>query len=352
MATFGGMLDYLVVGLGLAGISFCERLEEKNKAFKVISDASQTSSIVAGGLYNPVILKRFTLAWKADEQLQLAKEFYKTLEVKLGVRLDYPVPVYRRFNSIEEQNLWFESTDKPKLKRFLSPQIHSNKNISVDAPLGYGEVLHTGRIDTKKLVESYKEHMVKKDLLISETFDYDQLAIKDDFLQYNNLKAKKIVFAEGYGMMNNPYFNHLPMKGNKGEYLLISAAELKIDFALKSSVFAIPLGNDIYKVGANYEWKDKTNEPTEKTRFQLAKKWESFIKCDYEIINQLAGVRPTVSDRRPLVGRHPDHKNFFVLNGFGSRGVLIAPYASSQLLSYIEDDIPLDADMDINRFKK
>ncbi|PKA98937.1 glycine/D-amino acid oxidase-like deaminating enzyme [Flavobacteriaceae bacterium MAR_2009_75] len=352
MATFAGMLDYLVVGLGLAGISFCERLEEKNKAFKVISDASHTSSIVAGGLYNPVILKRFTLAWKADEQLQLAKEFYQTLEVKLGVRLDYPVPVYRRFNSIEEQNLWFESTDKPKLTRFLSPQIHPNKNFSVDAPLGYGEVLHTGRIDTKKMVEGYRGHMVKKDLLISETFDYNQLAIKEGFLQYNNLRAKRIVFAEGYGMMKNPYFNHLPMKGNKGEYLIIGASELKIDFALKSSVFAIPLGNDIYKVGANYDWKDKTNEPTEKTRFQLAKKWESFVKCDYEIINQLAGVRPTVSDRRPLVGQHPEHKNLFVLNGFGSRGVLIAPYASGQLLSYIEDDIPLDADLDINRFKK
>ncbi|NNE77833.1 MAG: FAD-dependent oxidoreductase, partial [Pricia sp.] len=59
------MLDYLVVGLGLAGIAFCEQLEKGNKTFKVISDTSQTASLVAGGLYNPVILKRFTLAWRA-----------------------------------------------------------------------------------------------------------------------------------------------------------------------------------------------------------------------------------------------------------------------------------------------
>ena len=66
------MVDYLIVGLGLAGISFCEVLERNQKSFKVISDDSQTSSVVAGGLYNPVTLKRFTLAWKAKEQLDLA----------------------------------------------------------------------------------------------------------------------------------------------------------------------------------------------------------------------------------------------------------------------------------------
>lgn len=64
------MIDYLVVGLGLAGVSFCEQLEAHKKDYKVITDNSQTSSLVAGGLYNPVILKRFTLAWNADTQLE------------------------------------------------------------------------------------------------------------------------------------------------------------------------------------------------------------------------------------------------------------------------------------------
>ncbi len=71
------MVDYLIVGLGLAGIAFCERLEEHSKTFMVINDDSQTSSNIAGGLYNPVILKRFNLAWKAHEQLGLIQHFYK-----------------------------------------------------------------------------------------------------------------------------------------------------------------------------------------------------------------------------------------------------------------------------------
>ena len=127
------MIDYLVVGLGLAGISFCEQLEENKKSYKVINDGSQTASLVAGGLYNPVILKRFTLAWNADVQLETAMPFYDQLESKLEVKLDCKIPIYRKFASIEEQNLWFEAADKPRLDKFLSTRIIENDNKSVDA---------------------------------------------------------------------------------------------------------------------------------------------------------------------------------------------------------------------------
>ena len=73
------MLDYLIVGLGLAGTSLCEQLETTDKTFKVGNDSSQVSSIVAGGLYNPVILKRFTMAWLAKEQLALNAVHESTL---------------------------------------------------------------------------------------------------------------------------------------------------------------------------------------------------------------------------------------------------------------------------------
>ncbi|GAL70298.1 hypothetical protein [Jejuia pallidilutea] len=33
--------DYIIVGLGLAGISFCEQLRANNKTFVVFDDSSQ-----------------------------------------------------------------------------------------------------------------------------------------------------------------------------------------------------------------------------------------------------------------------------------------------------------------------
>lgn len=318
----------------------------------VFNDASQTSSQVAGGLYNPVILKRFTMAWRAKEQLALVTPFYEVLEKKLGVSLNQLLPVWRRFASVEEQNHWFEAADKVELSSYLSNTIHPNKNKAIDAPFGFGEVVHTGKIDVQKLLVSYKELLLSKGMLHTETFDFDALELNDKGVSYKNHQAKKIVFAEGFGMKQNPYFNYLPLTGTKGEYVTVKAPGLKESHAVKATIFSIPKGDDEYLIGATYKWKDSSNDPTEASRTELMEKFEAFITCDYKVIDQVAGIRPTVTDRRPLVGKHPKHENLYVLNGFGSRGVMIAPMASEALYQLAENECAITAEMDITRFTK
>ena len=104
---------------------------------------------------------------------------------------------------------------------------------------------------------------------------------------------------------------------------------------VKSGVFIIPLGGDLYRVGSTYFWRDKTEGPTEAAKTFLLERLESFMTLPYEIVSHMSGVRPTVSDRRPLVGQHPEHNNLFVLNGMGSRGVMTAPTAANALYKYI-----------------
>ncbi|UII74732.1 FAD-binding oxidoreductase [Flagellimonas sp. HMM57] len=346
------MLDYLVVGLGLAGIAFCEKLEKEGMSFKVISDDSQQASLVAGGLYNPVILKRFTLAWNAREQMDLAIPFYADLEQKLSIKLDHKLRVLRRFTSIEEQNSWFEAADRPGLDYFLSTTILKNNNANIDAPFGFGEVKYTGRIDTKALLLAYSNSLTKNNLLIKESFDYDNFEVLEGHISYKTIKARHIVFADGYGLKSNPFFKYLPLNGTKGELLTIRAPELKENNVIKSSVFSIPLGEDLYLIGATYKWKDKTNEPTIDSKNELLTKLKTFLKCDFEVVKHVAGIRPTVVDRRPLVGQHPEYKRLYVLNGLGSRGVLIAPLVSSQLFSAIEQNVALASEIDIDRFTR
>jgi glycine oxidase len=119
---------------------------------------------------------------------------------------------------------------------------------------------------------------------------------------------------------------------------------------LKSSIFVIPMEGDHYLVGSTYEWTDKTNIPTSEAKSQLLEKLERLVTCDFEVVNQRAGIRPTVSDRRPLVGRHPNHQKMYVLNGLGTRGVLIAPAMAEALSTFIETDAPLPEEIDISRF--
>ena len=342
----------MIVGLGIAGISFCQVLERHNYSFKVIADGSQTSSMVAGGLYNPVTLKRFTPAWNAREQLGFAIPFYKDLEVKLKVQLDYNVPILRRFASVEEQNLWFEAADRPLLQPYLSTKIRPSTNPNINAPFGYGEVLHTGRVATKILLSAYSDYLLGNNSLLRETFDHGSLGMVDGLMEYKSVKARNIVFAEGYGLKNNPYFNYLPLNGNKGELLTIKAPGLGEHRIVKSSVFIIPLGDDLYRVGATYNPRDKSNLPTGEAKQELLDKLNTFLECDYEVVDHVAGIRPTVVDRKPLAGRHPIYGNMHVLNGLGSRGVMIGPWAAQLLFDQIENNIALPKEMDIERFTK
>ncbi len=343
-------VDYIIVGCGLASIAFCEQLRASNKAYVVFDDNSQKSSKVAAGLYNPVILKRFSEVWKAKEQLEFALPLYSKIEKDLNIKVDYKLKILRRFTSIQEQNKWFTASDKPSLEIFLSTELVKNTNLEVDAPFGFGEVLHAGRVDTETLISSYKKFLNKNDCLQEETFQYNKIQFEIDSIKYENWKAPHIVFAEGFGVKQNPYFKNIPLTGSKGEILTIKAPDLKIDYAIKSSVFVIPLGNDLYNVGSTYDNEDKSNLPTEIAKEELISKVKTFIKCDFEVIGHVAGVRPTVKDRRPLVGRHSKHNNLYVLNGLGTRGVMIAPYVAKKLFQLIENNEELDAEIDIKRF--
>ncbi|RNL84086.1 FAD-binding oxidoreductase [Sinomicrobium pectinilyticum] len=343
--------DYIIVGLGLAGISFCEQLRDHNKDFVVFDGGSQQSSAVAGGVYNPVVLKRFTAAWRSEEQLGVAMPLYRKLEKRLSRKLVYPMPVYRKFASVEEQNLWFEAADKPALSPFLSPRIIYNDNPRIHAPHGFGEVWHTGRIGVKELQEEYAADLLMRHRLQKETLDYNALEFTKNGVRYKEIMAKHIVFAEGFGMMSNPFFNYLPLRGAKGELLTIKAPGLHTDVILKSSVFLIPLGGDLYKVGATYNWQDKTNVTTSRAKEELSAKLKAVLDCEYEITGQEAGIRPTVTDRRPMTGRHPRYENVYILNGLGTRGTLTGPYVAGQLYRFIEEGMSLDREIDIERFR-
>ena len=343
-------IDYIIVGLGLAGIALVEELTRRNRSFLVFEDESQTSSLVAGGMYNPVVLKRFNPVWKGAEQLGEALPHYKRLEEKFNAAYDRQMDILRIFKSIEEQNNWFSACDKPRLKPFLEPTIEDNPYAEVKAEFRMGRVKGTGRVKVRELVSDYRDHLEGQGRLTRESFSHDDLELNEEELSYKGHRARRIVFCEGNGVSENPYFNWLPLEGTKGELITIHAPELKLNEVIKSAVFVMPLGNDLYKIGATFNWSDKTNRPTDQGREELLKKLKTVISCDFEIRDHEAGVRPTTPDRRPLLGKHPDHPQLAVFNGLGTRGVMSSPLLAIQLVEHLENEAELDPEVDISRF--
>ena len=346
------MKDYLIVGLGLSGAAIAHRLEKANKSFLVYDDHSQEASKVAGGFMNPVILKRFTLAWKADVQMSKAVSFYAEMEKLLKKQFLAPLEIYRRFSSVEEQNNWFAAADKPQLAPFLDTQLVKEVNPHIPGKYSFGKVLNTKRIDPRGLLEAYADHLLKKGVLQEERFEHHALEILDEGVSYKGARAKNVIFCEGFGLLKNPYFNYLPLRGNKGEYIIIKAPGLDLEVGVKSSIFIFPAGDDHYAVGATYSNTDKSPEPTTAARKELVEKLKDLIDVEFEVIDQVAGLRPSTIDRRALVGKHPVHSQLYCCNGFGSRGILLAPMVSEELLNNIEKGEELSPETDISRFTR
>ena len=350
-------VEYIIVGFGIAGACMAQRLLQQGKSFVVYDDAKKGASMASGGVLNPTVLKRFTAAWNAVDFFKTAIPFYKTMATRLQQHIIAPVNIQRILNSVEEQNNWMVASDKAALSRFLSTEIISNSNPAVLAPFGLGGVMQGALLQPQLLIETFRELVQQQEQLYVERFDYARLQVQKDSVAYQEISAKHIVFCQGANVRENPFFNisispngTKEFVGNKGEYIIVKAPKLQLDGVLKGPVMIIPLGNNVYKVGASYGRDDFSTETTTEACDEIASKLCTMISCDFEVVDQVTGIRPTVKDRKPLLGAFSDYKNVFFMNGLGTRGLSMAPLLSEWLFNFIEDDTPLPREVDLNRF--
>ena len=67
-------VEFIIIGQGIAGTCFAFELLKRNKKFIIIDNNNENSSSrIALGVYNPLVLKWFTKAWKVDKHI---KYFY------------------------------------------------------------------------------------------------------------------------------------------------------------------------------------------------------------------------------------------------------------------------------------
>jgi hypothetical protein len=307
--------------------------------------------MVAAGMYNPIVFKRLTKSWMADKLITAANEIYRQLEELLQEKINNPIDIIRLFSSIEQQNDWFIKSGEVGFDKYLSnskTELLTQNNIPDN--FGYGTVKNSGWIDTNNLLSKYQNHLLKNELLLPSDFDYNELDVFDNKVTYKEFSASNIIFCEGNQISKNPYFNYLPLKPTKGELLTIEIKNLNIDKVVNKGFFILPIGGNKFKVGATYNWKDLTDKNTEEGKQELIDKIKSVLPHEFKIIEHKAGIRPTVIDRRPLIGEHPEHKNMFVFNGMGTKGVMIAPYYAKQFTEHLIENSLIDKEVNINRF--
>lgn len=351
--------EYLIIGQGIAGTLFAHELDKNGHDFIVIDPNQHNASKTAAGMYNPVVLKRFSAVWQGKQQILTAQQTVAEIAEKLHVTLDYPMDIFRIFHDEAEKVTWAKKAAHEDLQGLLDAAFYDAENDNIVAPFALGRITLGGKIDLTTLLTSYRRYLEKSQRIYTQSIDYQRLKYQDNQWLYQGetatIAAHKVVCCEGYGMMQNPYFCSLPLKGNKGEVLIIKAPQLNLTAAIKSKVFIMPmseLGDDVYFVGATYHWTDKDNVPTSAAKADLREKLSQFVNGDIEVLSHRAGMRPTVIDRRPLLGQHATQPQLYLFNGLGTRGVMLGASMAKRLYALIEENTPLPMDIDIARFSQ
>lgn len=342
-------VDYLIVGQGLAGTMLAFELMEKKIDFKIVSSPHKSkASLVAAGMVNPLVFKRLTKSWAVDELLPFMLKKYRELEAVLGDTFYYEKQILKPLSE-QENDLWQTRSKEEDFTPYIDKIVENSPVEEITSAQAYGLVKNTGYLNLARMLENAEKYFDEKGLLIRSDFNEGAMQVNGSFT-IQDINAKNVVFCEGYHLKSNVLFDQVKMNPTKGEVLLIHAPELSEEYIVNKLVFVLPVGKQHFKVGSTYEWEDLSEETSEKGELSIRERLDRLVKSKYEVVGHWAGVRPTIADRRPVLGKHPEHKNLFVFNGLGTKGVMLAPKMAQTMGRFLVENDTLPDEINIDRF--
>lgn len=341
------MPEYIIVGDGYAALFFAHQLIKHRRSFLLFSEGKKSASQVSAGIINPVVLKKFTTFWKAQEQINGLKKTLAEIEQYTGKNYWIEANIHRIFHDEKERELWLKKSQTEELTPFLAQRFETLSG--VENPHQTGSVMQSARLNVADFFSDMMHYLEQKGHLVLEKFDYALLNPSEQ--KYGDIRYKHIVFAEGMGVKANPFFSEIPVNPNKGHHLKVKlSSPIDHSFTVKKKHFLFPMDANTYYYGGTYDREQYHNEVDESAKNQLLGGLSEIYKEAYEMEAVHFGFRPTVKDRRPLMGAHSEFDNLYVFNGLGARGVLNGSYFSEVLYQHISQGIALPHEVRWNRF--
>ena len=344
---------YLIVGQGLAGTLLSWELSKRRKDHMLIGTYQKPSaSLVAAGMYNPLVFKRLTKSWMADTLIPIMKSTFQELEQLLNTALIFEKPIAKLIRK-DEKNWWNERIEHQNLQSYFAgfksnnfmPGIHQNFDMALIKQSGY--------VNINNLITSYTEYLKGNQQFISAELKYSDITFTNNKVYWQNTEAEHIVFCEGAQAIHNPFFPENVFYLTKGAVLTVEIPGLSSDYIINKDVFIMPRGNQKFLIGSTYKHDNLTLEPNIVEQNYLLEKAQQLIIAPIKVIDHKVGIRPTVKDRRPVLGYHPNCKNIAFFNGLGTKGVMLGPYFANQMATLLTNvNHEINPEVSIKRFYK
>jgi len=338
---------YLIIGQGLVGTWLGYFLQQKNISFAIVNNTNiDSSSKVASGVMNPVTGRRIVQTWMIEALLPFAVASYEGFQEKTGRKVISKSPVILIHPSKQMKESFDYRMDHDNV--FLKNNNESDWQSFFNIPFGTGEIDSCYWIDLITFLEEAKKQFAEN--YIESNFDYANLKLLDKGIEWNNIRAEKIIFCDGMNATINPYFKALPFAPNKGEALIVEIKGLPTKHIYKNNLSIVPWKENLFWVGSSYEWEYTNTAPTDAFKQKTIESLNAVLKIPYTIVDHLVGIRPANTERRPFVGLHPNYPQIGICNGMGTKGCSLAPYFTHQLIEHLENNSPINVEADVQRF--
>lgn len=355
----------VVVGRGLAGAMVAWKFHERGCRVEWWGSDSPCASKVAAGMFNPVSFRRVVEVWNAREHLAEMRTTMLGLESDLGLKgkLLHDVPVVKLFANGDYRDTWDARWAE---EHGVCKWAHSGEDLaqtnfsSLEGPAGVGRVHASGWVNVPLLLDALEAKFKALSAWIDRKW-----SVADGVPE----GAQAVVDCRGVGAADELREVGIHINPNHGDVLTLStplSGEGSLDTSghtVNKGKWLLPTktqsGRQHWRLGATYSWHRMTDAPDvgaeQELRLHMSKAFDSSGAAAMMGANleaHQAGLRPASPDRRPTVGPWPKQgPGVLMLNGLGTRGVLIAPSMAKHLVSWWLDGVELPKEVLAERFK-
>lgn len=318
-----------IIGGGLAGTSLAQYLGKYRHDFRWFLDDVPSASHISSGIINPVSGRKFSMSWKYEVLRNIAVDFYG----------DFLRPIeIEKYFSAHDGLITIEDVTRGK-ENYLSKI--DNQNILVRDSF---------QLDVTGFIASIQASFQYQ--IIRQKFLHSELDFHQGIWMYQGMEFQQVIFAEGIAVLDNPYFNYIDFRPNRGEALILDILNYNLQTVKKHGKFICKHKGQFW-VGSSFDKVDRdAPRTTEKERSAME---EAMIhltsQAEYQVLSHLGAFRSTTYDRRPIIGEHPLLKGLYIFNGFGTKGASLIPYCTIQVMERIFGGKEVENEISIKRLK-
>ena len=328
-------VENLIVGQGLAGSAMAWTLHWSGQSLLILDRGERnTASRVAAGLVTPITGKRLVRSQDFDEYWAAALAFYRRVELETGRSFFEDTRMLRLFADHSACTAFLDRSEIEAVAGVASWR----GRLQTDGREQSGITMTpAARLKVKAYLSATKEHFLSCDSYAQGDIDFvKDVVISESMIRVDSrdLTADRMILCQG--TQANELFPKVPNNPSRGDILTVRIPNYERTEVVHRSIWIAPNSDCTQTVGSTYDWRNTNAVPTAAGRAEVQEKLSRMVDGPVIVEHHEAGVRPTMKDYEPVIGRHPKHSNVFILNGLGSKGTLRAPLMAAAVLSQIK----------------